>query len=294
MSEAARASSSALLSSSPASTTTSPIGETTTSLLAFATPYSYPSECTGVWAFTSAATYGNFPTTVAIALSDREDPRFAPCQPSGWADVVPESRFSFSPAVCPSGWTAYSIATQPLFANNRFIATGSTAYCCAGGFNLYSPTTTFAIPSLTHPCTRTIGNGQAAADQTVTGRVDHGSGVEAALIKGLLVHEAWHITWQESDLATLSPTPPSLTGQTIPTWIPGAADTTPLNHSVSGGTFQFPLIWTVLLSCLGASLVTGLCVYIYRRRRVKKDEKPAPGLNPQNASSEKQEIARYA
>jgi hypothetical protein len=61
--------------------------------------------------------------TAHIALSNSADPRFATCQPSGWAAVPPASRFSFSPAVCPSGWTAYDLGTTA--------ASVSTAYCCA-------------------------------------------------------------------------------------------------------------------------------------------------------------------
>ena len=35
------------------------------------------------------------------------------------------------------------------------------------------------------------------------------------------VHNAYHITWQESDIPSLTPQPPKLCGEGIATWVPG-------------------------------------------------------------------------
>jgi hypothetical protein len=65
----------------------------------------------------------NSTVTLPVIIQDTADPRFASCQPPSWASRVPESRFSFSPAVCPSDWTAYAlgVAADAI----------STAYCCS-------------------------------------------------------------------------------------------------------------------------------------------------------------------
>jgi hypothetical protein len=99
------------------------------------TPFVQPSTCSNIFSTTTLTTTlthtyitshsTTFSTTVFVArlaVSDAADPRFTTCQPPGWASVVPESRFSFSPAVCPSGWTAYSLNTAEAV---------TTAYCCA-------------------------------------------------------------------------------------------------------------------------------------------------------------------
>lgn len=54
----------------------------------------------------------------AVLIAD--DPS---CFPDGWADVVPESRMSFSPAVCPTGWVYHDIGEGD--ATDKF-----TAFCC--------------------------------------------------------------------------------------------------------------------------------------------------------------------
>ncbi len=105
------------------------------SLLALPTAFVQPATCTDIFStsvLTTTITYTQVEygsTTLSttayeasITVSDPADPRFAACQPPGWASVAPESRFSFSPAVCPSGWTAYDLDT---------VGDVSTAFCCA-------------------------------------------------------------------------------------------------------------------------------------------------------------------
>lgn len=113
------------VSSLPGSTLPSTANTTATSVLAMTTPFMQQPSCTDIFSTTFVIENFNFNSTLtaSIAVSDQADPRFTVCQPSGWASVIPESRFSFSPAVCPSGWTASDIQT-----------TGTSitaAYCCA-------------------------------------------------------------------------------------------------------------------------------------------------------------------
>ncbi len=103
---------------------------TGSSILALPTPFAQLATCTDIFS-TSVLTvtvYDRYTqshstaTTATVTVSDPADPRFTTCQPPGWADVAPESRFTFSPAVCPGGWTAYSLRSESQV---------STAYCCA-------------------------------------------------------------------------------------------------------------------------------------------------------------------
>jgi hypothetical protein len=104
-----------------------------TKLLALTTPFVQRPECASVWDLTSVSSNSDgTSTTITILASDAADARFASCQPSAWDNIVPTSRFSFSPAVCPSGWTYYAMAsTESIAANEKDISTYSTAYCCA-------------------------------------------------------------------------------------------------------------------------------------------------------------------
>jgi hypothetical protein len=109
--------------------------KTGTSLLAMHTPFAQPATCSDIFSTTTLTTtltttyVTSGSTTLSssvyaakVAVSNPADPRFTTCQPPGWAGVVPESRFSFSPAVCPSGWTAHYLGTAgPV----------TTAHCCA-------------------------------------------------------------------------------------------------------------------------------------------------------------------
>lgn len=103
---------------------------TATALLALTTPFVQPPECTDVFLVTDIVTRiggTTYPeTTLRVSVSAPIDPGFASCQPSGWADVVTQNQFQFSPAVCPSGWTAYRVV-----ADGTATSAITRAYCCA-------------------------------------------------------------------------------------------------------------------------------------------------------------------
>lgn len=83
------------------------------------TPYTYATGCTEIFAVTEI-TYSD--ATETVIISDISDTRFGACQPTGFTEVETISRFTFSPAVCPEQWTAYSLSTT----DNSV----STAWCC--------------------------------------------------------------------------------------------------------------------------------------------------------------------
>jgi hypothetical protein len=56
---------------------------------------------------------------------------------------------------------------------------------------------------------------------SVTGRVV-GTNNTAVFYTGTALYPAWHITWEASDISTLSPQPPTLTSSMrVPVWTPG-------------------------------------------------------------------------
>jgi hypothetical protein len=93
-----------------------PVAATVTALLALTTPFVAPPGCPSFT--TTSVNTSSIDGVAAVLVAD--DPS---CLPDGWADVVPESRMSFNPAVCPSGWVYHSIANGD--ETDKF-----TAFCC--------------------------------------------------------------------------------------------------------------------------------------------------------------------
>ncbi|KFY68177.1 hypothetical protein V496_01244, partial [Pseudogymnoascus sp. VKM F-4515 (FW-2607)] len=186
---------------------------TVTNVLALTTPFVQKPDCAAVWALTDFTTYvAGVPTTVTILVSDVNDERFTSCQPSGWGSVIPTSRFSFSPAVCPSDWTYYHMASE------YHPATFSTAYCCASGFSLAMNLYQFPYPDSELPCIRLV----IAGSVSMMGTLLDDAGSTQLFTQGTQVHNAWHISWAASDTSTLSPALPELTSSKfVPTWVPG-------------------------------------------------------------------------
>ncbi|KAH6856632.1 hypothetical protein B0I37DRAFT_79822 [Chaetomium sp. MPI-CAGE-AT-0009] len=187
------------MSSSPPS-----VAATVTALLALTTPFVAPPGCPSFTAtsFNTSAVDG----VGAVLVAD--DPS---CLPKGWADVVPESRMNFDPAVCPSGWVYHSMAVSyDLF----------TAFCCDSGYTYLDfehRGSEIAPEEITNGCGRwTSGlNSDSGSDAPSITDADAASST-------LLIHNAWAITWAESDIPNLTPQPPTLTNSMlVPTWIPG-------------------------------------------------------------------------
>ncbi|KFX87783.1 hypothetical protein O988_09293 [Pseudogymnoascus sp. VKM F-3808] len=182
------------------STSLSKPGGTATNVLALTTPFVQKPDCESIWALSHVSSYeddGHL-TSVAFLASDADDERFTSCQPPGWASVVPASRFSFSPAVCPSNWTYYDMAST-----TNAGTTFTTAYCCASEF--YPRSYYLDPPYLATgvPCWRDARAGD----------------VSSLLAQA---HEAWHISWAASDTSTLSLALPEITsGMHVYSWVPG-------------------------------------------------------------------------
>lgn len=89
------------------------------------TPFVQPSICAEIFTTTTVLAFpdsdGHQPTIEAL-VQDASDPRYPSCQPPGWAAKPKQYQYWFSPAVCPSGWTAYSL---------RKLDPVTHAYCCS-------------------------------------------------------------------------------------------------------------------------------------------------------------------
>ncbi|KAH8659816.1 hypothetical protein BX600DRAFT_551376 [Xylariales sp. PMI_506] len=211
------------MSSSTSSKTT-----TTLAPQALTTPFVPPRNCTTQFYTTKFITsLGASTTTVKVLVSGPADAQFSACQPSGWGEGT--SSFAFSPAVCPSGWTAYDLgAAGPV----TFTQTLSTAFCCASGFKL-----TYNARLPISGLSETVCIETAVRDVTTisTIRSDvHVTQVEPQFpTGGFRVHTAWHISWGPSDTATLTPSPPPLPScatSALSIWVPGAS----VNSSLLG------------------------------------------------------------
>ncbi|KLU87057.1 hypothetical protein MAPG_06062 [Magnaporthiopsis poae ATCC 64411] len=246
----------------PSSTTTA--RATATSAIALTTPFAPPPSCADIWTTTSGVVSGawsNYTTTTfPIVASDTADPRFGKCQPPGWGGA-----FTFSPAVCPSDWTAYSLGTTytPATAgsspstSNRDV---STAYCCARGFTLGYP-----APYMT----------SALEAQGVTGKACVQS--IQATPDGLRFHRAWQIRWEATDTMSLSPTPPALTcpDRMLSSWVPGSSvterDCDPVQRT-DGYNFNSPVMYFLMIGVpiIVVVLVATCCFFCCRHRRVER------------------------
>lgn len=286
------------------STMPSMANTTTTSVLAMITPFTQQPSCTDIF-YTTSIIYSfaviNYSTvTASISMSNQADPRFTTCQPSGWASVVPESRFSFSPAVCPSGWIANDIYTIG--------ASITTAYCCArfvisfpycaiflfllmlyialcSGYSISWP---FLLPrsieGVTSPaCFSEINPSPSTINTPDSLSTDFPQHVQ--------VHNAYHISWQESDRVTLTPQPPELTCSPklgIGTWTPGLPVESPsCPNSSDDDDDDDPLLPTAALFFLVVGLPViciaalcfccGACFYYKRKERRQKRERAITG-----------------
>ncbi|KAL2830154.1 hypothetical protein BJY01DRAFT_227450 [Aspergillus pseudoustus] len=171
---------------------------TVTDLLSFTTPFIETGNCYKYAQKLRPSVVRGETQYSPYLVSDPTLEGFTSCQPSGWASVVPGSRFSFSPAVCPSGWAAWEIGTTTPEVGSAVI---TTAWCCDRPFTLYpSAHYAFASPGFEKPCINTGTDGDV----------------------NLSLHIPWHISWQDVDIPILTPAPPALSaGETLRFWDAG-------------------------------------------------------------------------
>ncbi|KAL3482637.1 hypothetical protein BJX62DRAFT_245699 [Aspergillus germanicus] len=109
--------------------TTATVTPTVTDLLSFTTPFIETGNCFNFANRLKPSVVRGETQYSPYLVSDPANEGFTTCQPSGWGSVVPESRFSFSPAVCPSGWAAWEIGTTAAEVGSGVV---TTAWCFNG------------------------------------------------------------------------------------------------------------------------------------------------------------------
>ncbi|RNJ52088.1 hypothetical protein D7B24_004410 [Verticillium nonalfalfae] len=246
------------------SSTSPSVAATVTALLALTTPFVAPPGCPR---FTTTSIHDTSSIDGVAAVLVADDPS---CYPDGWADVVPESRMRFSPGVCPSGWVYYGMGRAGAPA-------GFTAACCDSGYTLINFEHNELVASyINDGCGRW------------TSRLNTDTGLDNATITGstLLVHRALAITWQASDIPTLTPQPPSITsGMRVPTWTPGEVipdgkydryeDVEVDNNQLPASLYMFICIGIPLISF---SCICSCVVCCVRSSKKKKTARRAAAL----------------
>lgn len=125
------------------------------------------------------------------------------------------------------------------------------------------------------PCVRSFSAKDALA---LTGTESHGLGATTILTDGLLMHDAWHISWVASDRSTLSPSLPTLTsGKNLQTWVPGQIVAPGEGDTETDGVYRDPLITGAMwFGMVGvpiiavAAIVGGVWCCIVRRRKRRR------------------------
>ncbi|OAA76609.1 hypothetical protein LEL_06293 [Akanthomyces lecanii RCEF 1005] len=223
------------------------------------TPFVPPTQCTPVQSWTAATvtmtlgdSFGN--TTYPQILLPVTNAQYSACQPSGWNNIETSYRFSYSKAVCPSGYNYNQLSD--LFNNQPNTETiRTTAYCCPSGFsytmfydrdivgvsgaNCIKTTT---LSPTTQTTTTTISPGSASstttgsASSTTTGPTSSTTKPGALAARNAtaaatptpapsvvtMFYQPWYIAWEKQDASDLSPSPPTVSVQyPVKTWEPG-------------------------------------------------------------------------
>ncbi|KAK3314030.1 hypothetical protein B0H66DRAFT_369732 [Apodospora peruviana] len=266
------------------SLSTSPSAPTTAPLLSFTTPFTFPSgTCTELFTttlITSSFWFNEYSTTtLEVTVSDTADKRFAGCQPRGWENIIPaSSRFSFVPAVCPSGWTMYGITGSPTFGLHPPV---STAYCCDRDYYLGWPFINDpSISGILRPaCFKEISRSTEFSPTMTSAPPLSATSREIYFADGMQVHNAWHISWQKSDTSTLSPRPPDLDCTfTMDYWVPGEPTNPPNTSNCqadsynSGVKWPAPSWWFLIigLPLILIAITVLLCCFFYRRHKKRR------------------------
>ncbi|KAK3998068.1 hypothetical protein QBC44DRAFT_363590 [Cladorrhinum sp. PSN332] len=196
----------------------------------------------------------------------RRRPPFLKLHASGVGPTaLPETRrFEFSPAVCPEKWMMHYVrSVNP---------TLSTAHCCAPGFKYHHPTD---IPGI-FTSMGCFSDPRATPTSNIWDyQTPFGRGT-------MVAHNAWRVSWAESDLSTMSPPPPPDLAlgayDSWPTTTDSLTDTT--NSGGGGGNFQSPsnnrsrggspVLFLVLVTVLPLLLIlVAVCVGVscWRKRK---------------------------
>ncbi|KAF5979856.1 hypothetical protein FCOIX_5104 [Fusarium coicis] len=215
------------MASDTTSSSLSVTAATTVERIALTTPFSPPNDCRSSWEKTSLlwTQDGTFTYPVLVSAPPTS------CYPSGWGGGEADSLFTFSPAVCPSGWDYWKMS------RSGGSPAVSTAYCCERFHHPAHPTPqranrliepfrgfTFnpfdrggyvAKDFFTSGCgrwvqtTASMTQGDDTTTTTLSGLSDY---QDASALDGtFMVHQAWAVSWDSSERSDMTPMPLTLT-----------------------------------------------------------------------------------
>ncbi|KAH7037072.1 uncharacterized protein B0I36DRAFT_61500 [Microdochium trichocladiopsis] len=246
---------------------------------AMTTPYVKPSKCTGRFITTTvmqtiSPDYKAPPTTtqVTLYLSDSS----GTCEGDGEI---------YSPAVCPSSWTAWWMGPAMVGGSNdpQNLYWGR---CCAGGFTPNSAKYD-QVEGETYDC---VSGGRGTVYLTATTRGYNEDALSTYTITNfdqVHLHKAWEIQWMQSDVSKLSPSPPPLglcTTTALRSWAPGLptdsalAAMEPCYQPYDGccggenGLLYFVIIFPICMFLLIAGCCTWCWCRFSRKRRISRAE----------------------
>lgn len=182
------------------------------------TPFSTPTECNGRFspATTVTSTPRSWETQTTWVWAVEFSSTSPGCEPSGLGATkeFTKTEARYSPAVCPSGWTAYNIGAYTTD-GMKTAAVEYSATCCASGFDLNS-----------HNGPGYAVQGNSDCVQTVSPTTNIYSDGHATVSLALRLHKPWRVTWKADDVTKLSPAPPPQLRPTcaniqIYSWRPG-------------------------------------------------------------------------
>ncbi|TVY72046.1 hypothetical protein Focb16_v012814 [Fusarium oxysporum f. sp. cubense] len=254
-----------------------PTATSTDERAALTTPYIPPSNCTPNWKKTSLIWTQDGTFTYPVLVSAPP----ASCYPSGWEISEAQSPFTFSPAVCPSGWDYWEMSRP---GDSPAV---STAYCCESGFTFdpYDRGGYVANDFFTSGCGRwvqTISDISQRDGTTTTTLSGSSNYQDASAMDGtFMVHQAWEISWGSSERSDLTPMPLTLTdGERVSYWKPGETlpdDSRPTeSFDQSQGYISTSAVWFLMvgLPIIVFLMIVGCCWVCIRRRirerRVKR------------------------
>ncbi|KAF4471174.1 hypothetical protein FALBO_1917 [Fusarium albosuccineum] len=257
---------------------------TATEWVALTTPYEPPLSCQSNWKRTTVAWTQDGSSAVLALVSEP----ISTCYPSGWDDTEAGSRFSFSPAVCPSGWVYWKMARE----TDSSPAT-STAYCCESGytFDWFGGAQQLASTLVPNQCARWVKSttGMSDEDGTITATASDIEQNDSVITPDgtLMVHQAWAISWAASDTAHLSPQPPALySGETVASWDPheSVPSDRPVEEPVNDHVNMYisnSAVWFLMvgLPIIAVLLISSCCWCCIRNRRKEKRRRQAAAMD---------------
>ncbi|KAJ4151526.1 hypothetical protein LMH87_012218 [Akanthomyces muscarius] len=170
--------------------------------------FTQPSECALL--FTSLDIENTFTGGGPVEIrsyyqSNTANARFSSCNPPGW-DL---DNFTFSPAVCPSGWVYYRVTLTSSDIGQRAY---TQACCCASGFT-YAGNGQPNLPS--QRCdSEPTSFAPSPGNETL-------SGADATTTMIVTMHQPFVAQWHESETKLLPFSLPSMaSGAWLPTWTP--------------------------------------------------------------------------